>query len=50
MGKEICLIIEGESKIKTEAGESFLIKSGDLVEFTEGLSLELILKIIPINY
>ena len=40
MGKEICLIIEGESKIKTEAGESFLIKSGDLVEFTEGLSLE----------
>ena len=38
MGKEICLIIEGDSKIKTEAGESFLIKSGYLVEFPEGLS------------
>ena len=38
MGKEICLIIKGEAKIKTEVGESFLIKSGDLVEFREGLS------------
>ena len=38
--KEICLIIEGEAKIKTEAGESYLIKSGDLVEFPEGLSCE----------
>jgi uncharacterized cupin superfamily protein len=40
MEKEICLIIEGEAKIKTEAGESYLIKSGDLVEFHEGLSCE----------
>ena len=40
MEKEICLIIEGEAKIKTEAGESYLIKSGDLVEFNEGLSCE----------
>ena len=38
--KEICLIIEGEAKIKTESGESYLIKSGDLVEFHEGLSCE----------
>ena len=38
--KEICLIIEGEAKIKTEAGESYLIKSGDLVEFPMGLSCE----------
>ena len=38
--KEICLIIEGEAKIKTEAGESYFIKSGDLVEFPEGLSCE----------
>ena len=40
MEKEICLIIEGEAKIKTEAGESYLIKSGDLVEFPERLSCE----------
>ena len=40
MGKEICLIMKGEAKIKTEAGESFLIKSGDLVEFLERLSFE----------
>ena len=40
MGKEICLIIEGEAKIKTEAGESYLIKSGDFVEFLEGLLTE----------
>ena len=40
MEKEICLIIEGEAKIKSEAGESYLIKSGDLVEFPEGLSCE----------
>ena len=40
MEKEICYIIEGEAKIKTEAGESYLIKSGDLVEFPEGLSCE----------
>ena len=40
MEKEICLIIEGEAKIKTDAGESYLIKSGDLVEFHEGLSCE----------
>ena len=38
--KEICLIIEGEANIKTEAGESYFIKSGDLVEFPEGLSCE----------
>ena len=38
--KEICLIIEGEAKIKTEAGESYVIKSGDLVEFPEGLTCE----------
>ena len=38
--KEICLIVEGEAKIKTEAGESYLIKSGDLVEFPKGLSCE----------
>ena len=40
MEKEICYIIEGEAKIKTEAGESYLIKSGDLVKFPEGLSCE----------
>ena len=38
--KEICLIIKGEAKIKTEGGESYLIKSGDLVEFPAGLSCE----------
>ncbi len=36
--KEICLIIEGEANIKTEAGENYFIKSGDLVEFSSGLS------------
>ena len=36
--KEICLIIEGEANIKTDAGESYFIKSGDLVEFPSGLS------------
>ncbi len=36
--KEICLIIEGEANIKTEAGENYFIKSGDLVEFPSGLS------------
>ena len=38
--KEICLIIEGEANIKTAAGESYFIQSGDLVEFPEGLSCE----------
>ena len=38
--KEICLIIEGEANIKTEAGEIYFIKSGDLVEFPKGLSCE----------
>ncbi len=38
--KEICLIIEGEANIKTEEGEIYSIKSGDLVEFPEGLSCE----------
>ncbi len=38
--KEICLIIEGEANIKTLYGESYFIKSGDLVEFPEGLSCE----------
>ena len=36
--KEICLIIEGEANIKTETGENYFIKSGDLVEFPSGLS------------
>ncbi len=36
--KEICLIIEGEANIKTETGENYFIKSGDLVEFHSGLS------------
>ena len=36
--KEICLIIEGEASIKTEEGKIYIIKSGDLVEFPEGLS------------
>ncbi len=40
MGKEIYLIIGGEAKIKTKAEESFLIKSGDLVEFPVGLFYE----------
>ena len=40
MGKEICLIIEGKAKIKTEAGESFIIKSGGLIEIPEVLSYE----------
>ena len=31
MEKEICYIIEGEAKIKTEARESCLIKSEDYV-------------------
>ena len=38
--KEICLIIEGEAKIKTDQGESYFIQSGDLVEFPEGLYCE----------
>ena len=38
--REICLIIEGEAQIKTKEGESYLIKSGDLVEFPKGLSCE----------
>ena len=38
--KEICLIIEGEANIKTEEGESYFIKSGDLIEFPKGLSCE----------
>ena len=38
--KEICLIIEGEANIKTEAGESYYIQSGDLVEFPKGLCCE----------
>ncbi len=38
--KEICLIIEGEARIKTEEGKIYIIKSGDLVEFPEGLSCE----------
>ena len=38
--REICLIIEGEANINTEAGESYFIKSGDLVEFPLGLSCE----------
>ena len=38
--KEICLIIEGEAYIKTEEGERYFIKSGDLVEFPVGFSCE----------
>tara|TARA_Y100000991_G_C21677740_1_gene223843 strand:- start:184 stop:459 length:276 start_codon:yes stop_codon:yes gene_type:complete len=38
--KEICLIIEGEAKIKTATGDTYLIKSGDLVELPKGLSCE----------
>ena len=38
--KEICLIIKGEANIKTEEGESYFIKSGDLVEFPAGLYCE----------
>ena len=38
--KEICLIIEGEASINTEDGEIYIIKSGDLVEFPEGLNCE----------
>ena len=38
--KEICFLIEGEANITTESGESYSIKSGDLVEFPEGLSCE----------
>ena len=38
--KEICLIIEGEASIKTAEGKIYIVKSGDLVEFPEGLSCE----------
>ena len=38
--KEICFIVEGEAKIKSETGEIYFIKSGDLVEFPEGLFCE----------
>ena len=38
--KEVCFIVEGEAKIKTKAGESYFIKSGDLIEFPKGLSCE----------
>ena len=38
--KEVCLIIKGEANIKTKEGESFHVKSGDLVEFPEGISCE----------
>ena len=37
--KEICLIIEGETNVITNE-ESYYIKSGDLVEFPEGLNCE----------
>ena len=38
--KEISLIIAGEAKIITEKGESYFIKSGDLVEFPKGFNCE----------
>ena len=38
--REICLIIEGEANIQTDKGSSYLIKSGDLVEFPAGFSCE----------
>ena len=40
MEKEICLIIEGEAKIKSESGEIYLIRSEELVEFPKGFSCE----------
>ena len=38
--KEVCLLIKGEAIINTEEGDCYTIKSGDLVEFPEGLSCE----------
>ena len=38
--KEICLIIEGEATIRTQEGEIYFIKAGDLVKFPEGLYCE----------
>ena len=38
--KEICLVIEGQATIKTQKGEVYDIKAGDLVEFPAGLSCE----------
>ena len=38
--REICFIIEGEAYIKTEEGERYFIKSGDLIEFPAGFSCE----------
>ena len=37
---EICLVIEGQAKIKTQGGLIYNIKSGDLVKFPKGLSCE----------
>lgn len=37
--KEICLIIQGEANIVSD-GESYHIKSGDLVEFPIGMSCQ----------
>ena len=36
--KEICLIIEGQARINTQKSDIYLIKAGDLVEFTARLS------------
>ena len=38
--KEICLIIEGRANIRTQTGEIYIIKAGDLVEFPAGLYSE----------
>ena len=38
--KEICFIIEGQATISTPKGDIYIIKAGDLVEFTAGLHCE----------
>ena len=37
---QICLIIEGQAKIRTKNGDIYFIKAGDLVEFPAGLDCE----------
>ena len=38
--KEICLIIEVQATISTQKGDIYLIKAGDLVEFSGGIYCE----------
>ena len=38
--KEICLVIEGEATLRTQKGEIYVIKAGDLVEFSAGTDCE----------